>query len=168
MVAILFKAVNTTEATEHLNVHPERPIFTHGTPCVPNTLLVNQKYIINSPFWRMVLDSLGGEKRQEILHCPPHEGIGREEAADVREHGFIQRASAVCVVTYRSHVGDYAAAERLPTAPAAEVTVAKSLHTDKSHHHGSSESFTASLQNLVTSYSSPTILIISYDNLSQS
>lgn len=54
----------------------------------------------------MVLDSLGGEKRQEILHCPPHEGTGREEAADVRKQGFIPRASAMCVVTYKSYVVD--------------------------------------------------------------
>lgn len=52
----------------------------------------------------MVLDSLGEEKRQEILHCPPHEGIGREEAADVRKLGFIPRASATCVVTYLRYV----------------------------------------------------------------
>ena len=40
-------------------------------------------------------------KRQEILHCPPYEGIGREKAADVRKHGFIRRASGPCVLTYK-------------------------------------------------------------------
>lgn len=40
-------------------------------------------------------------KRQEILHCPPYEGIGREKAADVRKHGFIRRASSLCVLTYK-------------------------------------------------------------------
>lgn len=32
------------------------------------------------------------EKTQKFLRCQPHEGIGREEAADVRQQGFIPRA----------------------------------------------------------------------------
>lgn len=40
------------------------------------------------------------EKRdKKFLHCPPHEGIGREEAADVRKPGFILRASVLCVTS---------------------------------------------------------------------
>lgn len=47
----------------------------------------------------MVGDSLNGERTLELLHCPPHEGTGREEAADVRKQDFIRRAS-----TLRPHV----------------------------------------------------------------
>ena len=40
------------------------------------------------------------EKDRKFLHCPPHEGIGREEATDVRKHIFILLASGPCVITY--------------------------------------------------------------------
>lgn len=60
-------------------------ILTARKAYVPDNSLLSLKNNINSPFWQMVLDSLGGEKRQGVLHCPPHEGIGREEGADVRK-----------------------------------------------------------------------------------
>lgn len=83
----------------HKNDYAKILIFLPGVSCVPDNSKIRQTIVIYSPFWRMVLDSLSGETTQEILHCPPYEGIGREEAADVRKQGFIRRASSTCVNT---------------------------------------------------------------------
>lgn len=48
------------------------------------------------------------KRHREFLHCPPYEGIGREEAADVRKQAFIRRASSMCVRTYDVPIAAYA------------------------------------------------------------
>ena len=101
LAAILIKAQPREESCkEHSiskSVHAKTLISTLWTRYVSENPFITLRNLINSPFWRMVLDSLIGEKRREILHCPPHEGIGREEAADVRKWGFIVRASSLRV-----------------------------------------------------------------------